>query len=192
MPKLWTETIDEHRHAVRDAILETAAQLVAENGVASVRMSAIARRAGIGRATLYKYFPDVEAILIAWHQRHVAGHLEHLWALRDRPGDPWQRLKAVLEAYAMISHQREHGANVPGVLLHQGEHVAKAQQQLVDLVRGLLVDVAGTGRLRDDVSPEELAAYCIHALAAATSLRSEAAVRRLVMVTVSGLEPPQR
>jgi hypothetical protein len=27
---------------------------------------------GIGQATLYKYFPDIEAILHAWRQRHVA------------------------------------------------------------------------------------------------------------------------
>ena len=38
-------------------------------------MSQIAEQTGIGRATLYKYFPDVEAILLAWHERQVTGHL---------------------------------------------------------------------------------------------------------------------
>ena len=65
MPKLWTVTIEEHRRAVRDATLDTTAALVAERGLASVPMSRIARDTGIGRATLYKYFPDVEAILAA-------------------------------------------------------------------------------------------------------------------------------
>jgi hypothetical protein len=36
---------------------------------------------------------------------------------------------------------------------------------------------------------DELAAYWLHALAAASSLPSEAAVRRLVAVTVTGLLP---
>ena len=106
VPKLWNETIEAHRRAVRDAILETTAALVAEHGLTSVTMSQIAEETGIGRATLYKYFPDVEAILLAWHERHVTGHLEHLAELRDQAGDAGERLEVVLEAYALISHER--------------------------------------------------------------------------------------
>ena len=106
MPRLWNETIEAHRRAVREAILETTARLVAERGLRSVTMSQIAEEAGIGRATLYKYFPDVEAILIAWHERHVSGHLEQLAELRDQPGDARGRLEAVLRAYALIQHKR--------------------------------------------------------------------------------------
>jgi AcrR family transcriptional regulator len=36
-------------------------------------MSQIAEETSIGRATLYKYFSDVEAILIAWRLRQCAG-----------------------------------------------------------------------------------------------------------------------
>src|SRR5213080_2717479 len=87
VPKLWTETVAEHRRAVRQAILDTTAALVTEHWLASVTMSQIAEQAGIGRATLYKYFPDVDAILAAWHERHVAGHLHRLTELArgDRP-----------------------------------------------------------------------------------------------------------
>ena len=71
VPKLWSETIESHRTAVREATLDTTAALVAEHGLRSVTMSQIAEHTGIGRATLYKYFPDVEAILVAWHERQV-------------------------------------------------------------------------------------------------------------------------
>ena len=64
MPKLWNETIEAHRRAVHEAILNTTAALVAEHGLRSVTMSQIAEEAGIGRATLYKYFSDVDAILL--------------------------------------------------------------------------------------------------------------------------------
>ena len=191
MPKLWNETIEEHRRAVRDAILDTTWALVAERGLRSVTMSQIAEETGIGRATLYKYFPDVEAILVAGHQRHVAGHLEHLAELRDQAGDAGERLEAVLEAWALISHHREHHGNELAALVHRREHVARAQQQLNELIRDLLTEVAATGDVRDDVAPDELASYCLHALGAASSLPSKAAVRRLVRVTLAGLRPPR-
>ena len=189
MPKLWSATIEAHRRDVRDAILDTTWALVTKNGLRSVTMSQIAEETGIGRATLYKYFPDVEAILVAGHQRHVAGHLEHLAELRNRPGHPRERLEAVLEAYALISHHREHQATELGTFLHRDEQVARAQQHLLDLLRDLLTEAAATGYVRDDVAPEELARYCLHALAAASSAPSEDAVRRLVRVVLAGLRP---
>ena len=185
MPKLWNETIDTHRRAVRDATLDTTATLVAEQGLATVTMSQIAKKAGIGRATLYKYFSNVEAILIAWHERQITGHLEHLAQVRDQAGDAGEQLEAVLEAYALISHERRN--TELAALLHQGEHVARAQQQLSALIRDLLTEGVKTGDLRDDVAPQELASYCLHALTAARSLPSKAAVRRLVAVTLTGL-----
>jgi AcrR family transcriptional regulator len=190
MPKIWSETVETHRHEVRGAILDATAALVAEHGLLSVTMSEIAEETGIGRATLYKYFGDVEAIMFAWHERQVTAHLELLARVRDGAGDADERLKAVLDAYALISH--EHNGTELATLLHRGEHVARAQEQLTDFIRDLLVEGAGTRRIRDDVSPAELARYCLHALGAASALPSKPAVRRLVSVVVGGLRPPRR
>lgn len=190
MPKLWNETIAAHRNEVRNAILDTTWELVTTHGLTSITMSRIAQDTGIGRATLYKYFPDVEAILTAWHERHVTGHLDHLTELAGQPGDPGSRLAAVLEAYALISYHRGRHAPDLTVLLHRDEHVHSAQQQLHDLVAGLLAELAAqSGSLRTDVATGELASYCLHALTAAAELPSEAAVRRLVTVTLSALQP---
>jgi AcrR family transcriptional regulator len=188
MPRLWDETIEAHRRAVRDATLDTTAALVAEHGLASVTMSQIAEQTGIGRATLYKYFPDVEAILLAWHQRQVAEHLAQLAEVRDHAGNAGERLKAVLEAYALIVHEH-HGGDL-AALLHRGPHMARTHQQLRDFVRDLLTEGIASGEVRDDVAPEELAGYCLHAVAAARELPSKAAVQRLVTVILAGLQPP--
>jgi AcrR family transcriptional regulator len=187
VPKLWDDTIAEHRRAVHVAIEDTTAALVEENGLASVTMSQIAQATGIGRATLYKYFPDVESIMIAWHERQVSDHLDLLAAVRDRGGDPAQRLHAVLQAYALIQ-QEHHGHELAGVL-HRGDHMVHARQLLREFVARLLTDATGTGDVRDDIPPRELAEFCLHALAAAAGLPSKAAVGRLVTVTVSGLRP---
>jgi AcrR family transcriptional regulator len=191
VPKLWNETIEEHRRAVRDAVLKTTAALVAEQGLRGVTMSRIAEESGIGRATLYKYFPDVESILAAWHERQIAGHLAELAELRDRPGTSGERLEAVLERYASIQQQQQrhgHGGELSAAL-HRGDHVAHAEQHLRHFIRGLLDEGVQSGEVRDDVSPEELAGYCLHALAGAGSLSSKAAARRLVAVTLDGLRP---
>jgi AcrR family transcriptional regulator len=187
VPRLWNETIEAHRREVRGATLDATAALVAEHGLRSVTMSQIAEETGIGRATLYKYFPDVETILVAWHERHVSGHLEYLAEVRDQAGQAGERLEAVLEAYAFIQHEH-HGTEL-AALLHRSEHVARAQQQLRNFIRNLVTEGAKAGDLRDDVAPDELASYCIHALAAASGLPSKASVRRLVTVTLAGLRP---
>ncbi len=190
MPKLWNETIEAHRREVRDAVLHTTAALVAEHGLRSVTMSQIAEETGIGRATLYKYFSGVDAILFAWHERQITIHLEHLAEVRDQAGEAGGRLDAVLEAFALISHESQgHHDTELAALLHRDEHVARAQHQLRELIRDMLTEGAENGVVRDDVAPDELASYCIHALTAAGSLPSKAAVGRLVTVTLAGLHP---
>src|SRR6266540_2658595 len=192
MPKLWNETIEAHRREVREAILETTAALVGKHGLRSVTMSQIAEEAGVGRATLYKYFSGVEAILFAWHERQITGHLEYLAAVRDEADDASERLEAVLEAFALIAHESHgHRDTELAALLHRDEQIAPAQQQLRDMIRDLLTEAAATGEVRADVAPSELASYCLHALTAAGTLPSKAAVRRLVTVTLAGLRPPR-
>jgi len=132
VPKLWNATIETHRAAVRDAILDATLALVAERGLRGVTMAEVAARAGIGRATLYKYFGDAETILRAWHEREIGRHLAEM---------------------------------------------------------GAIAEAAAAGAVRGDVTPDELAAYCLAALAAAGELRSAAAVRRLVTITLAGLRP---
>jgi AcrR family transcriptional regulator len=191
VPKLWTETIAAHRHEVREAILDTTAALAAKQGLRSVTMSQIAEETGIGRATLYKYFPDVEAILFAWHERQITGHLEYLAEVRGQAGNPSERLEAVLGAYALIAHESHgHRDTELAAFLHRDERVSRAQQQLRGMIRDLLAEGAETGDLRNDVAPDELAGYCLHAITAAGSLRSKAAVRRLVTIILAGLRPP--
>jgi AcrR family transcriptional regulator len=189
VPRLWSETIEAHRREVREAILDTTAALVAEQGLRSVTMSRVAQDAGIGRATLYKYFPDLEAILLAWHERQIASHLEFLAEVRDE-ARPDERLQAVLEAYALIAHASHgnHDAEL-AAFVHRDEYVAGAQERLQEIIRDLLAEGAVRGDVRDDVAPDELAAYCLHALAAAGKLASKRAVERLVSVTLAGVRP---
>jgi AcrR family transcriptional regulator len=192
MPKIWSQTIEAHRDAVREATINATAALVAEHGLTGVTMSQIAKDTGIGRATLYKYFPDVESILIAWHERQINQHLQELLEVRDQTADASERLEAVLTTYAhAISHRRAHDNDIAG-MLHRGEHVAATHQHLREFLRELLTDAAATGAVRRDIPTDELTVYCLHALAAATSLPDPAAIDRLVQTTLTGLRTSAR
>jgi AcrR family transcriptional regulator len=156
-------------------------------------MSEIAEKTGIGRATLYKYFPDVETILASWHQRQIRQHLTHLGEVRDVVQDPEARLEAVLTAFAHIQRDRArhggpHGAEL-AILLHTDDQLAEAQHEVRGLIAELISDAATAGTVRSDISSEELAGYCMHALEAAGHAPSTEAMSRLVMLTLSGMRP---
>lgn len=181
VPKLWNETIEAHRGAVREAILDAAAALVSEHGLLSVTMSQVAQKVGIGRATLYKYFRDVEAILLAQHDRQVAGRLEHLAAVTHAGGDAGHQLEAVLHIHAMMTYEH-HDSAMAASMHHDG-----ARQRQDAFMQDLLRRAAEAGAIRDDMSPEELASYCLHALTAAAESPTKAAVNRLVQLTLDSL-----
>lgn len=189
MPKLWSETVDAHRREVREAIFASTVELIAEHGLRAVTMSQIAEQAGIGRATLYKYFPDVDTILVAWHERQVAAHLDQLRGIATRPGSAAARLEQVLSTYAGIIYDtatRHHGTDL-AALIHQGEHLDHAKRQLNELLSGLLASASAAKEIRSDIPVAELANYCLNALGAARTVHSQAAASRLVTVIMTGL-----
>lgn len=175
-----------HRRAVHDAVLDAAASLIRKRGLASVTMAGIATEAGIGRATLYKYFPDVDAVLHGWHRRHVHEHLARLSEARDQADGPAQQLEAVLRAYAMLTAQQPSGEIAAA--LHHGAHLDEARGQLRALLTDLVAAAAEQDAVRRDVPTAELVVFIEAALAAAGELGSPEALERLVQTTLTGLQ----
>ena len=190
VPKLWTDTVESHRQEVREAILDAAGELVARRGLLAVSMSQLAEEAGIGRATLYKYFADVEEVLAAWHARQVAGHLAQLAAVAQGPGEPADRLRSALEAYGRICRQRaRHGGDAMSAALHRAREVQQPERQLGDLLASLVAEAAAAGAVRTDMPARELASFCVHALTAAADMGSASAGESLVELVWAALKP---
>ena len=163
MPKLWTDTVATHREEVRQAVLDAAGELVVRHGLMAVSMSQLAEAAGIGRATLYKYFADAEEVLAAWHARQVSAHLADLATVAAGPAEASARLRAVLERYAQICAQRSrHGGDVAAAL-HRAPGIDDQHRQLQDLMTGLVEEAASAGTVRADVPAEQLAGFCLAA-----------------------------
>jgi len=187
MPKLWNDTIEAHRQAVYDAVLDAAATLVAAHGLTGITMSAVADATGIGRATLYKYFPDVEAVLAGWHERQIARHLTQLSEVAHRPGPPGARLAAVLNAYVENAFGQRAGHDA--ALLHAGEPIRHARKHMLGFVATLIGEAQAAGEVRDSADAGELAVYCLAALDGAAALHSKAAMSRLVALVLETLAP---
>jgi lactoylglutathione lyase len=166
-------------------LLDAVGAVLTEDGPGAITLAHVAARAGIGRATVYKYFPDVDSLLSAWHERHVTEHLTHLAAIGS--GDPRAHLATVLEAHARHTRQQPDGDLI--ARLHHGSSARQHRNELRDFLTDLISKGARAGQVRADVPADELAAHALAALGAARELSSEDAVRRLVAVTVAGLEP---
>ena len=70
---------------------------------------------------------------------------------------------------------------------HETGHAPFPSVHLRQYIRDLIADGAKTGAIRNDVAPDELATFCLHAIGAASDLTSKAAVRRLVTVILTGM-----
>jgi AcrR family transcriptional regulator len=84
--------------AACEAIVEAAAQILEQGGADALTTNAVAERAGVSIGTLYQYFPDKQAILVAAARREF----EPL-PLARRPAALVAALIAALERFAGLA-----------------------------------------------------------------------------------------
>ncbi|MFD4221738.1 TetR/AcrR family transcriptional regulator [Streptomyces griseus] len=164
----------------RERILRAAREAYALHGI-DVPISAIARRAGVGVATLYRRFPTRDALITEAFTEQLtecAGALDE--ALEDP--DPWRGLcTAVHKVCAMQATDRgfTHAflARFPGDTAYAGER-ARAEEGLALLVRR--AKEAGALRPDFDVSDVVLALLANNGVATGAGPDAAAASRRLV------------
>lgn len=79
-------------------ILDATGRVIAERGVVKARVGDIADEAGLGRATLYRYFATREDVFVAFAEREMERFLFELVAAAEK--QPTQR-ERVIEAVAL-------------------------------------------------------------------------------------------
>ncbi len=101
--ELWHDSLSAHRVRTAERIAGVAMSIIASRGIAGLTMSALADAAGVSRQTLYKYFPDVDAVLAEMAAIGSAGITE-LADRIDAEDDPREGLRvfvaAILESAA--------------------------------------------------------------------------------------------
>jgi AcrR family transcriptional regulator len=193
----WDESLAAHRDRQRRLVFDTTAALAAEHGLASVTMAEVARRAGIGRATLYKYFPSVEHILAAMALDEVRRERAALDAALDGVEDPLERIEVLvgflLRYFASDRHRRASELVSPHQLSPEVGHEVHAA---VDEFHALLADMVraavASGALRAEPGADFAADALRHLLAAgreavvADRMSPEDAARSVMAVFLDG------
>ncbi len=135
--------------ATRLRITEAAVDLHGSVGPAKTTMSAVAERAGVQRATLYRHFPDEPALFQA-----CSTH----WAMQNPPPDPtpWiaiedpdQRLRVALgELYAYYERTEPMTTNIlrDASLVPTIQDAMQPMLAYMDWVRGVLLNGRPGGR----------------------------------------------
>lgn len=134
----------------RDAVLDAAVAIFGDQGI-DAPLDLVAERAGVGRATLYRSFPDREALLIAVLSRELEA-LEHLSAsLGDRPDRVFDLLGALAEQLVRTSAVAEamRRARVDPAAL------ASIHARLGEVFAAPMAEAQAAGRLRPDLTPQD-------------------------------------
>jgi len=66
MPRVTGGSIDAHRRLTRQRIFEAFADLLERDGYDAITLAEVAATAGMSRTTMYNYFPDKDALVVAF------------------------------------------------------------------------------------------------------------------------------
>lgn len=140
-----------------EAILEAAAQVFVREGYAGGTTNHIAERAGVSVGSVYQYFPNKDAILVALVQRHLSEGLALLTALfaEARSDEPLPRLlRRFVEAMARFhsSDPRLHR-----LLFEEAPHPASLRRELQQLEESMAEAVASLLQGHPEVRVRDLA-----------------------------------
>ncbi len=92
MPRITAPTVAEHVRLQEQAIIDAAARLFAEQGVAGTDLADIASAVGLARSSVYRYFPDKDHILLAWFEREQQPVIERAAAILAGDGSAADRI----------------------------------------------------------------------------------------------------
>lgn len=157
----------EQQERTRLRIVESAVHLHGTLGPSRTSVSAVARRAGVRRSTVYRHFPDELSLYRActshWEAANAPPDLER-WA---EIGDPGERLQTALGE--LYRHYRRTQGMMENVL--RDEETMPTVRQMLRGYRAYLAEAADTllaGRPMRGATRRRVAASVAHALSFAT------------------------
>ena len=89
----------DRSRATLQSIMQASAKLIASNGLDATSMTQIANVAGLSKASLYRYFPNKQALLLAHAKGSFKTHREEMQAVMQLGDNPEQMLRDGIAHY---------------------------------------------------------------------------------------------
>lgn len=139
----------------RQKVLDAATDLFAEQGL-SVHVDDIAKRAGVGVATLFRNFPTKEALIEAVVADMQQDLLDDVHAALAEP-DPGEAFKAFVNRVAKL--RSRHRVLAEKMATELGPHIVDSpvEDQLRAAIERLVERAQAAGAIRGDVGPADVA-----------------------------------
>jgi AcrR family transcriptional regulator len=192
MPRIAADTVAEHVAQQEAAVVDAAARLFGERGVARVSLADIAAEVGLKRNSLYRYFPDKGHLLAAWFRVELAPLQEQSVAIAESDEPASARLHRWLELQLDYLTAPEHQAMTDAF----AESASLSEDVRADIGRGHHELYATLGTILEDgvagAAPRS-ATVVVDTMLVAGALRSAAELviagsdRALVMARLDDL-----
>ncbi|WP_433758595.1 TetR/AcrR family transcriptional regulator [Nocardia sp. CA-135398] len=172
----------------RDQIIAATLVTFREQGV-DVPMKEIADRAGVGVGTLYRHFPDRDALIAETAQSYLAELAQLAATALAEEGAAWPALSRFLHECA----QRRVGALASAIEpnlhaeIQADPRLHEVRGRIVESVSRMTMQAQEAGVMRADIEPGEVAALMTLQIYARTGESYADAVRRVVDLVLDGL-----
>jgi AcrR family transcriptional regulator len=147
----------------RQAIVDAALSVFAENGFGAARLDDVAQRAGVAKGTLYLYFEDKETLFEAVIRNAVTPLIERLEALAAAPALPFE---AALEAFSAMFEKEVLGTKrklVARLVISEGPRFPRIAQfhyrNVVAPIMALISKLAERALARGEISSDVLVRF---------------------------------
>ncbi len=146
-------------------IIEAALELASEQGVKKVTTQAIADRVGIAQPTVFRHFPNRDAIFAGAIDWLAKGLFATLATFFTGSGPADERLHRLIATQLRFIEQNR---GLPRILFSDRLHlespplkavVQRVMNRYTENLAGLIRDGQAEGRFRADLDPDEMARY---------------------------------
>ena len=164
----------------RERVVEAACEVFAEQGL-QASTNEIARRAGVGIATLLRRFPSREDLIAATFSEKIRQYAEALDEALADP-DPWHGFCVYIERVCQMQADDRGFADVLTRTFPATKGLEKERRRSLKSLAELIERAKNDGRLRDDFVPQDVPLILMANAGVVTATRDAApeAWRRLV------------
>ena len=152
---------DEARDPLDARIIDAAADCVIAFGVDRVTLAEIARRAGVSRPTVYRRWPDTQAILAALLTARITNSLNEVAVAGTDREAIVKRMVGMAERLRDDEVIMSVLSSAPALaMVYISQRMGTSQQILLEVLAGALATAQADGSVRPG-DPRQLAAMCL-------------------------------